>query len=88
MLGWPLLPCLYSVGKLLPSSLASLDSRVAHLNARNAIVPWRNERINSSLACKILNIRWTKIKNNLVRMENYEMFDDRAFFLFFNLNKL
>jgi len=39
-------------------------------------------------ACEILNIRWTKIKNNLVRMENYEMFDDRAFFLFFNLNKL
>jgi len=24
-------------------------------------------------ACEILNIRWTKIKNNLVRMENYEM---------------
>jgi len=39
-------------------------------------------------ACEILNIRWTKVKNNLVRMENYEMFDDRAFFLFFNLNKL
>jgi len=40
-------------------------------------------------ACKILKhkVDYDK-KNNLVRMENCEMFDDIAFFHFFNLSKL
>jgi len=100
-----LLPCLYSADKSLPSSLASPDSRVAHLNARNATVSWRRTNARPvrnviakegkwwnqefTVLAKSWNIRWTMIKkNNLVRMENCEMFDDIAFFHFFNLSKL